>query len=287
MQADLSSVQKLLLDAETGQRGFLLTSRDGYLKPFLAARGAVMPAVRKLATDTADDPRQAISNRRLAPLAKFKIGELQQTVTLHQTGQSIQALAVVKNDTGDRAMAEIRSLLAAMSEEEGALLKRRAADYQVWNGLSQLMLLITPALILGLGALAVLDGRRRFRELQGLNQQLEDEATVREHAESQVRQLQKMEAIGQLTGGIAHDFNNMLAIILGSLDMASRRLTASADEQALRYIDNAIDGAKRAATLTARLLAFSGSSRWSRGSWRQIGSWPRCRNSSIEPLAKG
>ena len=257
VQADLASVQKLLLDAETGQRGYLLTGRDGYLAPFLAARGAVVPAVAKLAADTADDPRQARSNHRLATLAGLKIGELQQTVTLNQAGKTAEALFIVKNDTGNRAMAEMRDLLAAMGSEEGALLKRRAGDYQVWNGLSQLTLLITPLLILVLGAFAVLDGRRRFKELQVVNQHLEDEARIREHAESQVRQLQKMEAIGQLTGGIAHDFNNMLAIVLGSLDMARRRLTASADERALRYIDNAMDGAKRAATLTARLLAFS------------------------------
>ena len=75
-------------------------------------------------------------------------------------------------------------------------------------------------------------------------------------AKEALRQSQKMEAVGQLTGGIAHDFNNMLAIVIGSLDMATRRLT-DADPRAKSYVANAMEGARRAATLTQRLLAFS------------------------------
>jgi len=75
-------------------------------------------------------------------------------------------------------------------------------------------------------------------------------------AQEALRQSQKMEAIGQLTGGIAHDFNNMLAIVMGSLDLAQRRLRRG-DISIERYIDSAREGAGRAAALTQRLLAFS------------------------------
>ena len=75
-------------------------------------------------------------------------------------------------------------------------------------------------------------------------------------AEDQLRQAQKMEAVGQLTGGIAHDFNNMLAVVLGSLDLLNRRFGAG-DSRAKRQIEAASDAAKRAANLTQRLLAFS------------------------------
>lgn len=87
--------------------------------------------------------------------------------------------------------------------------------------------------------------------------QLRSEMDERVAAQEKVRQLQKMESIGQLTGGVAHDFNNMLAIIIGSLDMATRRLTGSEDPRLAKSIQNAKEGAQRAATLTARLLAFS------------------------------
>ena len=69
-----------------------------------------------------------------------------------------------------------------------------------------------------------------------------------------------MEAVGQLTGGVAHDFNNLLTIILGNLEMAKRQLAARTDgdyAKLSRRIDNAMQGATRAAKLTKRLLAFS------------------------------
>ncbi|MFN3451304.1 MAG: response regulator, partial [Sphingorhabdus sp.] len=84
---------------------------------------------------------------------------------------------------------------------------------------------------------------------------LQAEVETREAAESQLRQAQKMEAIGQLTGGIAHDFNNMLAIVLGGIDIADRRLNDP--EKARLALSHAKEGANRAANLTRRLLAFA------------------------------
>ena len=73
-------------------------------------------------------------------------------------------------------------------------------------------------------------------------------------AQEQLRQSQKMEALGQLTGGIAHDFNNLLTVVVGGLDIIAKR----ADEGKLkRYAENALAAAERGARLTAQLLAFS------------------------------
>ena len=84
---------------------------------------------------------------------------------------------------------------------------------------------------------------------------LERQLIEREAAEAQIRQMQKMESVGQLTGGIAHDFNNMLAVVIGSLEMARRRIEEPG--RLAGFITSAEEGAKRASQLVARLLAFS------------------------------
>lgn len=73
-------------------------------------------------------------------------------------------------------------------------------------------------------------------------------------AQEQLRQSQKMEALGQLTGGIAHDFNNLLTVVVGGLDLLSKRIE---DEKLSRYATNALTAAERGARLTGQLLAFS------------------------------
>jgi signal transduction histidine kinase len=92
-------------------------------------------------------------------------------------------------------------------------------------------------------------------KLQRSNRELRDEMQMRAQIEEELRQSQKMEALGHLTGGVAHDFNNLLAVILGNLELAER---SDATPPAIReLLCEAIDGASRGATLTQRLLALS------------------------------
>jgi CheY-like chemotaxis protein len=72
-----------------------------------------------------------------------------------------------------------------------------------------------------------------------------------------LRHSQKLEAVGQLTGGIAHDFNNLLTVVIGNMDTLIRRLGSSTDPRIQRPIENALEGARKAAALTQRLLAFA------------------------------
>jgi PAS domain S-box-containing protein len=73
--------------------------------------------------------------------------------------------------------------------------------------------------------------------------------------EAQLRQAQKMEAIGQLTGGVAHDFNNLLQVIGGSLDLLAK--TVPADERSIRHLRNAVEATARGAKLANQLLSFA------------------------------
>jgi PAS domain S-box-containing protein len=96
-----------------------------------------------------------------------------------------------------------------------------------------------------------------LRELNAtLEQQVADRTAQLQEKEQALRQSQKMEAVGQLTGGIAHDFNNLLQVILGNLESLQRHLPGDSG-RLQRAANQAVNGARRAAALTQRLLAFS------------------------------
>ncbi len=123
-------------------------------------------------------------------------------------------------------------------------------------------LLFTGILI---GLLMVLTGRNyifeeevinKTSELVKANKLLESEIVERETIEGQLLQSRKLEAVGQLTGGIAHDFNNLLNVILGNIELLKTRLNLD-DTKSNHYIEQALTGVQRGATLTQRLLAFS------------------------------
>ncbi len=102
---------------------------------------------------------------------------------------------------------------------------------------------------------------RNAAELRALNETLEQRVAERTaelmRAEEQLRQSQKMEAVGQLTGGLAHDFNNLLAGISGALELMNAKMQQGRFGDLERYVSVAQGATKRAAALTHRLLAFS------------------------------
>lgn len=103
--------------------------------------------------------------------------------------------------------------------------------------------------------------RARAQEaLRDLNANLEREIAERTAQlrmnEEALRQAQKMEAVGQLTGGVAHDFNNILQVIVGNLEVIRRLVPADAG-RIQRSVEQALNGARQASSLTQRLLAFS------------------------------
>jgi signal transduction histidine kinase/ActR/RegA family two-component response regulator len=262
-QNRLTRVFSLLQDAEIGQRGYLLTGDPTYLEPYegsLAALPAELDAVEALLRppgrhDVDLDRLQALADQRLAVIAA--------SVQRKQAGDSAGAVNVLREGTGKAIMDEIRQIMARIqAAEERRLLDRQAAAAQS-GSLLQIGTLLAVALVLGLAALVLIDLRRRTAtiarqrdELQAANAQLVGEMTRREAAEARIQQMQKLEAVGQLTGGVAHDFNNMLAVVISSLNLIQRRL-GRGDTNVGRFADAAMEAAGRAANLTHRLLAFS------------------------------
>jgi len=129
----LEGVISDLKDAETGQRGFLLTGDEHYLEPYNIATNAVHQKVADLRRLTQDNPNQ---QRRLDDLDTFirsKFAELKQTIELRkdETKGFEEALKVVKTDVGKKFMDDARKVIADMESEETGLLKRRSDEAQV------------------------------------------------------------------------------------------------------------------------------------------------------------
>jgi len=122
---DLLSTAK---DAETGQRGFLLTGEPKYLEPYNAAKSAIAAKIDAVAELTLDNPAQ---QARIAPLKRHldaKTAELQETIDLHNTKGAEAALAVVVTDRGKVEMDAIRVEIGVMDREEADLREQRVAE---------------------------------------------------------------------------------------------------------------------------------------------------------------
>ncbi|MDT9599931.1 CHASE3 domain-containing protein [Sphingosinicella rhizophila] len=257
VQTRLNLVRSLITEAESGRRGFLLTGRDVYLEPY---QRAILRLPRELDTLEGAVADNAVARRnmeRMRPAIQAKLNELGASVALVRLGRRADAVGVLQTGAGQRHIVEARAAINDMMQEEKRLLAIRATNAGWISMASRLALFFSALLVIVLAYFVVRDARRRIVEVEKTNEHLREEVQQRQLAQSQVRQLQKMEAVGQLTGGIAHDFNNMLAIVIGSLDMARRRLTGGEDAKLVKCIDAASEGAERAATLTGRLLAFS------------------------------
>jgi signal transduction histidine kinase len=259
----LGQVLAQIQRAETSQRGYLLTGDNKFLAAYDGAVAGLPPVLDEMAGLVADNLRQVQAVNKLRGLIADKIREMASTIALRKTGSSDGALEIVKTDAGRQIMIDIRQVLSSMDAEENRLLDIRqasASNLGIWLALGAGGAFL---LICCIGAMATYVIRRSFLALATArdqliytNQELLDQVSRREQVESQFRQAQKMEAIGQLTGGIAHDFNNMLGVISGSLELMRRRVQKG-DFGIERFMDAAQKATERAAALTHRLLAFA------------------------------
>ncbi len=116
--AELEKITSGLKDAETGQRGFLITNLDNYLEPYNSAGSAVAAAVAEVRQLTSDNPTQQGRLDDLEPLIAAKFDELQETIDLRRGAGFDAALAVVLTDKGKAVMDNIRRVIGEMSGDE-------------------------------------------------------------------------------------------------------------------------------------------------------------------------
>ena len=211
----------------------------GQLRTAYAERGKELSAIA-LRTNYGQNP---------AALSKYYLAG--KSPTLGQIDRLLEAVIASERDT-----------LAARGVVADASIKR-SNNLGLVVSVFGLLLVISAAILSWAAVLAW--RQRQLEEVRNADlelavtertAELRAEMAYREETEAKLRQAQKMEAIGQLTGGIAHDFNNMLSVVIGGLELAQRRL-ATGGAKAGKHLEQAMEGANRAAALTKRLLAFA------------------------------
>lgn len=243
-------------DAEMGRRGYLLCGNPDYLAPYQSARTDLSATRGQLRDLMAGDPVQGKLLDQLDLAIDQKMTELAQSIQLYDTNGRDAALVMVEATRSNHLLAQIRSLVQQLDANET---RREAASlHQARLRQQQLLWAIIATTLLAsiLAVLVLRESAQQRHEMEFKNAVLREQLSQQRITEAQLRQAQKMEAVGQLTGGIAHDFNNMLAIVVGNLEIALRRLEKDPGS-VQRFITNALTGAGKASDLTKRLLAFS------------------------------
>ncbi|HWM71599.1 MAG TPA: response regulator [Steroidobacteraceae bacterium] len=164
----LETILSLAKDAETGQRGFLLTGEEPYLEPFANAKSQLPDGIRAAHDLVESDPVQAQRLENLDQAVKDKLAELDQTISLRRKGDTVGALSIVRSDHGKVLMDRIRSLVTTMGAAERAALGERQDQWQHAEFISSAVTFGGSTLLLLLiGAAAVLTSRDyRARQAQ-------------------------------------------------------------------------------------------------------------------------
>ncbi|HKX28298.1 MAG TPA: CHASE3 domain-containing protein, partial [Blastocatellia bacterium] len=127
---NLEELSSLLKDAETGQRGYIITRDESYLEPYRTAVGLIDRGSRNLRSLLADNPAQQRKLDALEPLIASKLAELKETIDLRRDQGFEQALQVIRTDRGKKAMDDLRRLIGEVGNTEEDLLKLREAEVQ-------------------------------------------------------------------------------------------------------------------------------------------------------------
>jgi signal transduction histidine kinase len=262
MQARLADLLSLVQDAESGQRGYLLTGDDLYLQPYDQAVAAVRHAIAELNAILKDEPRQAAALAALAPAVQAKLDEMKATVQRRAAGDLSGALAIVRTDRGERLMNRIRDGLRGLGAEENAVLAARAAEAGAAAGWLIAASLAGIPLIVLLAGGAILLSRRAgaalaeaHRGLEAANESLE--ATVAERT-AELRDAN--EEVQRFAYIVSHDLRSPLVNVTGfTSELETIRATLARPLATLREVaPDRVDEAELAAAERdfAEALAF-------------------------------
>ena len=222
-----------ILDAETAQRGFLLTGRTDFLQPFEEARGEIAPALRLLDEGAATDPSLRPYVTRIHTLADAKFGEMDRTLNLTRAGRIGQSIQLVRSGQGKRYMDELRGTIEAFDALKSTRIAERTRKSERLGVLTVAMNAMAGLLVLVLAILSAWVVRRYVGEIQRAREELDAvnsglEDTVRDRTAALTRANDEIQRFAYI---VSHDLRAPLVNVMGY---------TSELEQAGKIIDKAI-----------------------------------------------
>ena len=253
-QVHLLELLSLLQDAETGQRGFLLTGDDAYLGPYQRAAEQIPKKLEDLKQSVVS-PQQLSTLGHLEALYERKIQELHRTIELRRTAGLGPAVEIVLGDEGRLLMDEIRSLVASLQTEQRAYISERAdrgttlSEYRTLGmGLATVAVAITALQI-------ILTMNRSARERQGLLDTSQRNVQALEKANEALNRAN--EELQHFAYVASHDLQEPLRSVSGYVQLLGRRYNDQLDEQAHNYIKKSLAASQRMQQLIEDLLTYT------------------------------
>ena len=252
---------RALMELQDAELALRIPARRPTSDPIAVYRDARQPLLEdltKLRRFVLDNPPQVARVDQIVSLVETRLKPLDRQATAQQA----EPAKVAASDTGEgeASLPRLRELFAAFDASEAELLAARQSKADKLEAFLLGLTLLSLVLAMFASTAVVTTSWSYIRQLRAQSDALQAEAAIRREAESRLLQTQKLELVGQLTAGIAHDFNNLLTIVIGNLDTARRRIeqgTAIETDRLAGPVETATAGARRAAALTQKLLAFA------------------------------